>query len=344
MTFKQRITYYFIIICINISFAQQPSIKVREKFEKYRDSLKHVEYNYTFPIFGQGAYNKGFDIPYPVGIMGNFMFMEQGITVDNLQLGLDTKNLNIGLTPVNFITFGNNINTTYTVNVRPDVWLFPFLNVYGIFGYGHSRTEINLVHPINLQSIVDQNVSSFGVGLMFAGAVGPIFFSVDANFTWNKPELLDEAVPVRVTGIRFGHSFVFKSKPDRNIAIWVGGFFMETGSNTSGRLKLKDALSSADGVKRDEIVTNYYNWYDNEASIPQKLVADRILTPIVETLAAADGEAIIKYSLDKQVQQKWNGIIGAQYQPNKKWMFRTELGVLGNRKSVLLSLNYRFLL
>ncbi|MFC5195506.1 hypothetical protein ACFPH8_09220 [Bizionia hallyeonensis] len=141
MNFKTLIiSSLFAFVCFNFVQAQQPSTKVREKFETYRDSLKQVTYNYTFPVFGQGAYNKGFDIPYPVGIMGNFMFMEQGITVDNLQLGLDTRLINIGLTPVNFIQFGNNVNTSYTVNVRPDVWVFPFLNVYGIFGYGHSRT------------------------------------------------------------------------------------------------------------------------------------------------------------------------------------------------------------
>ncbi|MGY0392912.1 hypothetical protein ACW5R3_10190 [Bizionia sp. KMM 8389] len=345
MSLKKLLIYGVLsLTCISYSYAQQPTTKVRSKFETYRDSLKQVEYNYTFPILGQSAYNKGFDLPYPVGVMGNFMFMEQGITVDNLRLGLTTSNIDVGLTPVDFIQFGNNVNTSYTVNVRPDVWVFPFLNVYGILGYGHSTTEVNLVFPVNLQSIVDQNVTTAGVGIMFAGAVGPVFFSVDANFTWNKPELLDSAVPVRVTGIRFGHSHVFKDKPDSNIAVWVGGFFMETGADTSGQVKLKEVLPVDNGVKRDAIVNDYYNWYDNEASIPQKVVADKVLTPIIDRLAAADGEAIIKYGIDKQVQQKWNGVIGAQYQPNKHWMFRTEMGVLGNRKSVLLSVNYRFLM
>ena len=64
----------------------------------------------------------------------------------------------------------------------------------------------------------------------------------------------------------------------------------------------------------------------------------------MERLDAADGSAIIRYGLKKSVQQKWNGIIGAQYQPNKNWMFRTEAGIVGNRKSLLLSVNYRFLL
>ncbi|WP_417889266.1 hypothetical protein [Xanthomarina gelatinilytica] len=331
-------------VSVNTAFAQEPTIKISPKFEAYRDSLKQVKYDHVFPIWGQKAYSKGFDIPYPVGAMGNFVWMEQGITISNLQLGIQSSNTDIGLTPVNFIEFGNNTNTSYSVNFRPDVWVFPFLNVYGLLGYGQSTTEVNIVYPISLQSIVKQNISTYGIGIMAAGAVGPVFFSLDTNFTWNKPELLDEAVQVRVVGLRTGHSFVFKNKPERNIAVWVGAMFVEMGSVTAGQLKLKDALPAADGTKRDEIVNNYYDWYDNEATIPEKVIADRILTPIVERLEAADGEAVIKYGLDKQVQQKWNGLIGAQFQYNKHWQLRTEFGVLGNRKSALVSLNYRFLL
>lgn len=331
-------------VSVKTAFAQEPTIKISPKFEAYRDSLKQVKYDHVFPIWGQKAYSKGFDIPYPVGAMGNFVWMEQGITISNLQLGIQSSNTDIGLTPVNFIEFGNNTNTSYSVNFRPDVWVFPFLNVYGLLGYGQSTTEVNIVYPISLQSIVKQNISTYGIGIMAAGAVGPVFFSLDTNFTWNKPELLDEAVQVRVVGLRTGHSFVFKNKPERNIAVWVGAMFVEMGSVTAGQLKLKDALPAADGTKRDEIVNNYYDWYDNEATIPEKVIADRILTPIVERLEAADGEAVIKYGLDKQVQQKWNGLIGAQFQYNKHWQLRTEFGVLGNRKSALVSLNYRFLL
>jgi hypothetical protein len=46
------------------------------------------------------------------------------------------------------MSFGENTNTSYSVNVRPDVWVFPFLNVYGIFGYGQSETNVQLVEPV----------------------------------------------------------------------------------------------------------------------------------------------------------------------------------------------------
>ena len=55
----------------SICFAQYANTKVRSKHHAYTDSLKQVEYNHTFPIWGQGAYKKGFDIPYPIGGMLN---------------------------------------------------------------------------------------------------------------------------------------------------------------------------------------------------------------------------------------------------------------------------------
>jgi hypothetical protein len=323
--------------------AQYMSTKIKSKYQIYTDSLKHVEYNYLFPIWGQGAYKKGFDIPYPAGIMGNYMWMKQGILIDNLQLGLTTNTQDVPLTGVDFISFGENTNTSYTVNVRPDLWIFPFLNVYGIFGYGNSSTEVNIVAPIELSTVVDQNVSTAGVGLLSAFGIGPVWMSVDFNMTWNKPELLDKAVNANVLGLRLGHTFVFEHKPYRNLAIWAGAMRMHMGSATAGEIQLKDALPAQTWEQRDELVDNYWTWYDNEATLAQKLTADKILTPIVDRIESADGSSVVKYGMDKQVKNMWNGIVGMQFQLNKRWMFRGEGGVIGDRKSFLISVNYRFL-
>ena len=323
---------------------QYASTRVKDKYQAYTDSLKQVEYNHIFPIWGQQAYSKGFDIPYPAGLMGNYMWMRQGIIIDNLQLGVKTDEVDIPLTPVDFVEFGDNLNTSYSINVRPDLWIFPFLNVYGIFGYGNSDTEVNLTFPVQFQSIVNQDLRTAGVGLMGAGGIGPVWFSADFNFTWNKPALLDEPVLVNVLGLRLGHTFEFRNRPHSNLAIWAGGMRASMSSETRGEIQLIDALPPEAWERRDEIVQDYYNWYENEATPPQKIVADRVLTPIVERLDAADGSTIVRYGMDKQVEQKWNGIIGIQYQLNKRWMLRSEGGIIGNRKSILLSLNYRFLL
>ena len=324
--------------------AQYATTKVKEIHEAYTDSLKQVKYDNVFPIWGQKIYQKGFDIPYPTGVMVNYLYIKQGLLIDNMRLGLKTENIDLPLTGVDFIEFGNNYASAHTVMVRPDVWVLPFLNVYGLFGRGTSTTEINLEFPVEIKSIVDQNLSSNGFGLTVGGGLGPMWLALDANITWNKPELLDESVEVRTFGARLGHNFVNSTKPYRNIGLWVGAMSVSLGSNTVGEIRLSDALPSETWERADEIVANYDDWYNNTATPAQKIIADKTLGPLVDAIGAADGSAVVRYGLDKRAKEKWNGVIGGQFQLNKNWIFRAEGGILGDRKSMLLSANWRFLL
>lgn len=339
----------FLFIGIQNTYSQYSSKKVSKHAQAYTDSLKNVNYDYLFPFLGQGAYKKGFDLPYPVGIMTNAMVMDQRILIDNMQLGIKTDSKDVPLTPIDFISFGDNKNTSYTFNVRPDIWVLPFLNVYGLFGYGQSSTEVNLVAPIQMKSIVEQGIRTTGFGIMGAGGVGPVWFSIDANFTWNKPDLVDQPTRVNVLGIRLGHTFVFKKRLDRNIAVWIGGMRVKMSTETQGAISLIDALPQETWDRADEIVDNYWDWYnglDPNNVIDKKKIekADEVLTPIVNGIDDRDGSAVILYGMDKQTFQMWNGVVGAQFQLNKRWQFRTEGGIFGDRKSLLVSANYRFLL
>lgn len=316
-----------------------------KKKQAYTDSLKQVQYDYVFPILGQKTYKRGFDIPYPIGIMANFLYMDQGIIIDNMQLGVDGDNIDIPLTNVDsLIVFGDNTNVAYTVNLRPDIWIFPFLNVYGLFGYGSSTTTINLVKPVAFETEVTQNLSTTGFGIMGAFGIGPVWLSLDGNWTWNKPELLDKAVNVAVFGIRVGRTFTFNNHPDRNVAIWGGGMRAKMESNTVGQIALIDALPPEVWDKRDEVVQEYNDWYNGLPPRVQGKVDESPLPEIIDRIEQADGSTIIRYGMDKQVKEMWNGVFGAQFQLNKRWMFRTEWGVIGDRKSALASINYRFLL
>ncbi len=351
----KKITNYLLLISLGLiifnftASGQYSNKKIKPKYQAYTDSIKNHDYNYVFPIFGQKTYQKGFDIPYPAGIMGNFIWMKQGILIDNLQLGLKTDEKDIPLTPVDFIEFGDNTNVSYTVNVRPDLWIFPFLNVYGIFGYGHSKTEVNLTYPIELQSVVDQDIATYGFGVLGAFGIGPVWMSVDANFTWNKPELLEKSVPVNVLGVRVGHTFTFKQRPDRNLAVWIGAMRVHMGAETVGEVALADAIPPDVWERRNAIVDNYWEWYNNldpNKPLERKQIekADEVLTPIMDRLEQADGSSVVRYGMDKQAKQLWNGLVGVQFQLNKHWMVRSEAGLIGDRKSVLFSVNYRFLM
>ena len=324
------------------SEAQYANRKISKKQQAYTDSLKQVEYNYIFPFLGQQAYSRGFDIPYPAGLMGNYIWMKQGIIMDNFQLGIQSENVDQPLTPVDFIDFGYNTNTSYVMNFRPDIWILPFLNVYGLLGYGSTTTEVNLVEPVALKSVVTQNMSTAGFGVMGAFGLGPLFMSVDANWTWTYPELLESPVLARILGIRLGHSFVFKSRPDRNVAIWVGGMRARLSSETVGAIKMEDAIPQETWDRVDEIVDDYNTWYDGLDPIRQGLVDNTAFPDFIDALDNRDGSTTILYAMDKRPVQEWNMVFGGQFQLNKSWMLRSEVGIVGDRKSFLASINYRF--
>ena len=338
------------------SYSQYTTTRVKSKYETYTDSLKKVKYNYLLPLLGQGAYAKGFDIPYPVGIMANYFWSKQDVLINNLQLGY--KNVynpdnSFDLQPVvdeegnELLGFGHNYNEAWSLNVRPDFWILPFLNIYGIFGYGHSHTEVNINRlgdkEFDMTSVVDQGITTAGFGVLVAGGVGPVWLSGDFNFTWNKPELTDNATAVNVMGLRMGHTYVFKHKPERNIALWIGTMGIKMQSDTYGSVSLNDALPQEFWDNKDKTIADYWNWYDNEATLLQQKAADKLLTPIINEIDARKGESVVKYGIEKQVKDTWNMLIGAQFQFNKHWMLRSEFGFLGSRSSHLISLNYRFL-
>lgn len=346
---KKYLLILTVLLNVSSIFGQYSERKLSKKQQAYTDSLKNITYNHTFPLLGQKAYKMGFDIPYPVGISANYFYANQTLIIENMQLGLKGMNHDIPLTPVDFIGFGKNTVTAHTYNVRPDIWIFPFLDLYGIFGYGSSTTTVNVSTPVTFTSVVKQDVKTAGFGVTGAFGLGPLFVALDGNWTWNKPEKLDKPVTAYTFGLRLGHSFKFADRPGQNIAVWAGAMRAKIGAGTLGEISLSEALPPEVWAKKDEIVSEYYNWYNglnlaNPADRIKQEAADKVLTPIIERIDAADGSAVIKYALDKRPKQEWNMVVGGQFQLNKRWIFRTEGGIVGDRKSFLLSANYRFIM
>lgn len=348
---------YLIIVSIftlhlfqNNSYSQNGSyLDKNPKHKAYTDSLMRMNYKGSLPFYGKKAYKKGFDIPYPVGIMGNVLWLSQDLVFSEFKLGLQTPNLDIEPREIEVLEFGRTRTTASTITFRPDVWVLPFLNIYGILGFSDTQTDVTITAPISLQSVVNQRARTLGFGVMGAGGIGPVFFSVDANFTWSKPDLLTTPVQVNVLGMRIGHSFKFKHRPDRNIAAWVGTMRVSMTSSTVGEITLNEALPDETWEKKDALVDSYWDWYNslnpNKLEDIKKIAtADKVLTPIVTEIDNRNGESVVRYEMQKEVQQRWNFLIGAQFQINKHWQIRSEGGIIGNRKSFLASLNYRFIL
>jgi opacity protein-like surface antigen len=366
------LTFFLGLVFFNLLHAQVYTNKpVGQKSEELVDSLKSTPYPYALPIWGDKATALGFDLPYSAGLSVNYLTQESELVINNIMVGFN-GGPQIDIDEI--IRIDEALAQASAINVRPDVWVFPFLNVYGILGKVSSSTKIGAGIFLPDTSNVWNEVASFGTTAKFNGTVmglgitptmgvGGGWIALDMNFAWTDVDALDKPVKTFVFGPRFGKTFKFK-RPQHQIALWAGGFRVKFSSETSGSLPLIDLFPGADIQGKvdgaimnvEEKQMNVDEWWSGLTPIEQANpvnkakyeTANRVLNTAGELLNGIDGAlndgntATVDYSLDKSLKDAWNFIIGTQYQLNKKWMIRAEYGFLGSRTQFLTSLQYRF--
>jgi len=242
------------------------------------------------------------------------------------------------------VVFENVEAQTSTFNVRVDTWLLPFLNVYGIVGQT-KKADINvkLAQPIPLDVSTEVSGTYVGFGAMIAGALGPVFFSLDGNRTYNFNPRLDDPAKVSIAGLRTGPIFRFNNNPDMNITVWTGAMYSHFKGATNGRIGALELAPDAPG-RIDEMQMELDNWYNGLPPLQQSLF-ENLYNRLGNGLAGLkDGieDGYIEYSFNKSIDKPWNMLIGAQWQINYRWQLRAEAQFLGDRTAGLFSLNYRF--
>jgi len=360
------LAFLFAISWIDIRAQTFSNKVVGENNAEISDSLKNVEYPYLLPILGKKTVKAGFDIPYSAGLGLNYFWQRSGIIINNLEIGFNNKpKVNLD----GIISFNDAISETNGINFRPDIYLFPFLNIYGIIGKSKSSTEINAslsisdsIPTVNFSTTAEFTGTTFGFGLTPTIGVAGVWLAMDMNFTWSDIDALSKPVAAFIFDPRIGKAFKFKKQ--RAMAVWVGGFRIKLDSGTDGSLSLDELFSAEEiNTKVDEsmaaIETGQQQvdaWWDNltlqqqnnPVNIAKHDAANRVIDG-ASTLVAGLSDAAtnlsnstVQYSLDKKQKDLWNFLLGAQYQFNKHFMLRGEYGFLSERSTFLLGFQYRF--
>jgi hypothetical protein len=129
-------TAFLILMCFTLiteTFSQVYTNKVvGVKNEALKDSIESLDYPYSLPIWGKKAAAKGYQLPYSAGIGINYIWQESELVIDDLMVGFnggEMQNLD------EIIRFNDATASASGLNIRPDIWLFPFLNVYGLMAF-----------------------------------------------------------------------------------------------------------------------------------------------------------------------------------------------------------------
>jgi hypothetical protein len=343
---------------------------VGKKNEALKDSIIAKPYPYSLPIWGEKAAARGYDLPYSAGLSLNFFTQKSDLIINDLYVGFNNGPM-YDLDEI--IRFKNSVASASAFTIRPDIWLLPFLNVYGIFGKANTSTEINAgvwipdatntwKEVTSFSTKAEFTATSFGFGMTPTIGVGGGWMALDMNVVWSDVSALDKPVCTFVFGPRLGKSFKFKK--ERNLAFWAGGFRVKFSSATAGSIALNEVIPT-DGLqtKVDNGLTKVADtqvavdqWWNgltpqeqkNPVNATKYETANRALEKSANLLNSLDGalnddkSATVQYSLNKSLKDKWNFIIGSQYQISKHFMIRAEYGFLGSRQQFMTGLQYRF--
>jgi len=330
---------YAIVVVITLLSVAQCFSQLNSTLEEDTTgtSQKAADYDYIFPIWGKDVVGRGFNIPYPVGVNIIGIGITQPIALSDFRLSFGEGS---ELQPFPLVQFGDAQSTIYSVNTRFDLWLFPFLNLYGLYGMAQANTEVTLVEPIEFTSSVDQTGQYYGIGLTTAFGVFDHWVNVDLNWTWSDLELLTEPVLTRIVGIRLGHTFPL-TDDGQKLALWAGMMNAEIAVNTNGSVKVSEAVPPEVFDQIDEFYATYQDsdWY-KELERWQQVGVDKAMEQL-QANSEDRRNTVVNYDMRKALAVPTNLLLGAQWEINKAWQIRTEFGLIG-RWSALLNLNYRF--
>lgn len=207
------------------------------------------------PIWGDEARARGYDLPEPFGVGYNYMNLRQDIVVDKIGFIMPTKIVvgeglfKASVEGIN-IDAGHTREKTETHMLKLDSWVFPFMNVYGLYGKTKGKSDTTLaggsvdvkmfgkIHNINLDSKIegqpfklDFEGKTYGAGVTFAGAYEQFFGTVDVNYTKTNLDILDGDIKALVVSPRVGYEFVFSpliaGQGNTKLQVWTGAMYQD---------------------------------------------------------------------------------------------------------------------
>ena len=276
----------------------------------YQDQSEN--YNGLFPLLGKKMHAKGhqFDAPYGVGI--HALYYTQSFTVSDLIIKDSTSRVSI--TPDTMIQ--DTKAGEYQVTIRPNVWILPFLNVYGIAGYteGEISPELHIpsftLHiedvgslPIDttfeLKDKLKYHGPTFGLGATFATRIGRYFILADYHYSETNPDDLEGKLYYNSFSMKAGIRFRPK-KNNHRFAMWAGSQYLSNKQTFRGTVNI------------EEISPEVAQFVGREAS----------------------------YSGDISPVNPWNFVIGGSWVSGRHHL--TAEGGLFDRKQLTLGYQFRF--
>ncbi len=236
---------------------------------------EYVEYGRTFPIMGEKLVNRGYKLPLPYGlsIIGVHNTQDQSITGVNLTLGKGAvPPEDEELRPFPALNIESE-SVTQSIQLKADVWLFPFLNLFGTIGRVTGDASVNVLidladapeiclpNPIPtrppicsdntfsgsfllpIRSKVDRTTAT--LGLIGAYSIGSWFTTINGSYTDSYGDKATDISSISA-GVRAGRRLFFGT--GTLLTPFFGINYLDIDTRVQGVSMLKNAFPDGDDL------------------------------------------------------------------------------------------------
>lgn len=274
-----------------------------------------VEKRPFFPIWSQWAVDRGFDLPKPFGIGVVYANYSQDVNLEDVVIEVDDE----GRAPIEFVDLGNSTSEGSSLQLRADLWVLPFLNLFAFTGEVDSQLEgegtiqgddvlaylgledsCSASRPPELcgQTILgelnrDSQGTNTGFGGVLAGGRDPWFGLLGFLYTQSDLEDVDTEIDTLSLSPRVGR--VWRLQGGGKLSTYVGAYYTESEVRLSG------------------------------------------VTPIVVGSQTLE----LNYTVTEETADPWSGVVGAAWEITPHWTFLGDV-ILGGQETAIASLTFRF--
>ena len=275
-------------------------------------------WDHKLPFFAQKVIDLGYDLPLPYGIGLTYVKVDQDQLLDNLWVGINGREK----VPFEFVSFANASSRNDSALLRLDAWLFPFMNVFAMLGKVDGNAPVDIV--------LDGNGMLDHLEITCSGFPPDPLCNLLGDQTYTLP-----TINVSFSGEAYGIGTVLAGG-------WNNWFVTVPFSFTYADLDGKDIEGLVYtvtprfgrvfnlGSKGNLALFAGGNYLKTELT-----VEGQVSTP--------DGLIVIDYTIEQSNKDRWNLLLGYNWDFNKRWAWTLEYdGFIGSREAFITSVTRRF--
>jgi hypothetical protein len=221
---------------------------------KYENSEIQPVINWL-PVFAKKLHNNGIITEYPFGAGISAFYYSQKFIASSLIL--------TSVSPITGDTIHAWADTLIQdtragetqLVIKPNVWLLPFLNIYGIIGYTNGTVNPNLTAPkivVDFPGLGEQTVDTtveihdklpyhgpvYGIGATFAMGIDKFFFLADYHYSKIYPNDLEGSLVYQSFSPKAG--VIIDISKTAQVNVWAGAMYFSNKQTMHGKVKVSD--------------------------------------------------------------------------------------------------------